>query len=343
MEKMSKKERVLAAISGQALDRAPACFFNHHHHTERSVEPLVGRMMNEYWLYNWDFIKLMARPSYYGEAWGCKYAWNPAEPNNSPALVEPLFKTPGDMAKMPVLAGDYGPFGDHLQAVTYVNEALRGEAFFIMSLFNPLSIANRMIGAVFNSPDEAEPMKRFISQDPAAVHEGLSIITKTIVDYTRRIIRAGAAGVFMTSTVWTHDHFSEEQYLEFGKPYDLMIYEAARQEGAVLNVQHICRDNIMLKVFADYPVEVISYESTNVRNPSLSQARSQVKQALWSGVDQRVVLPEGSPADVQKQVRQALDDTGGRSIIIGPGCTANRHIPEENLRAVVPAIKAWYA
>ena len=99
----------------------------------------------------------------------------------------------------------------------------------------------------------------------------------------------------------------------------------------------------MLGVFADYPVEVISYESTNPRNPSLSQARSQVKQALWSGVDQRLVLPEGSPADVEKQVRQALDETKGRSIIIGPGCTANRHIPEENLRAVVPAIEAWYA
>ena len=56
MGKMSKKERVLAAISGQALDRAPACFFNHHHHTERSAEPLVGRMMNEYWLYNWGFL-----------------------------------------------------------------------------------------------------------------------------------------------------------------------------------------------------------------------------------------------------------------------------------------------
>jgi uroporphyrinogen decarboxylase len=146
----------------------------------------------------------------------------------------------------------------------------------------------------------------------------------------------------MTSTVWTYDHFTEEEYLEFGKPYDLMVYEAARDEGAVLNVHHICRDNIMLKVFADYPVEVISYESTHPRNPSLTEARSQMSQALWSGVDQRLVLPEGSPDDVADQVGQALDETQGRGIIIGPGCTANRHIPEENLKTVIPAIKAWH-
>jgi uroporphyrinogen decarboxylase len=340
---MNKKERVLAAISGQELDRAPTCFFNHEPSTERSPEPLVGRMLNEYWLYDWDFIKLMARPSYYGEAWGCEYTWSPAAPNGFPSLIEPLLKTPGDLAKLPSLSGNYGPFGEHLKAVGYVNEALQGEAFFIMSLFNPLSIANRMIGGVFNDPNEAGPMKKFISQDPAAVHEGLTSITKTLVEYTRMIIRAGASGVFMTSTVWTYDHFNEKDYLKFGKPYDLMIYEAARQEGAVLNVQHICRDNIMLKVFADYPVEVISYESTHPRNPSLSHARDQVKQALWGGVDQRFVLPEGGPGDVANQITRVLDETKGRGIIIGPGCTANRHIPEENLKAVVPAIEAWYS
>lgn len=343
MENMSKKERVLATISGQTPDRAPACFFNHQCSTERSPEPLVGRMMNEYWLYDWDFVKLMARPTYYGEAWGCEYTWSPARPNDFPALKESILKTPGDMAKLPALSGDYGPFGEHLKAVEYVNQALQGEAFFVMSLFNPLSIANRMIGAVFNHPDEAEPMKRFIAQDADAVHQGLKTIAGTIADYTRRCVRAGANGVFMTSTVWTYDHFSEEAYLEFGKPYDLMIYEAAREEGAVLNVQHVCRDNIMLKVFADYPVEVISYESTHPRNPSLTEAAGIVKQTLWGGVDQRSVLPEGSPSDVADQVKQALDETGGRNIIIGPGCTANRHIPEENLRAVVPAIQGWYA
>ena len=224
-----------------------------------------------------------------------------------------------------------------------MKEGLKDEAFFVMSLFNPLSIANRMIGAVFNDPNEAKPMKDFIDQDRDAVHEGLKKITQTIVDYTRMIIRAGANGVFMTSTVWTYDHFTEDLYNEFGKPYDLMIYEAAREEGAVLNVQHICRFNIMLKVFADYPVEVISYESTHPQNPSLSEARKQVKHALWGGLDQRKVLPEGTPEDVRNQVHAALDETGGEGLIIGPGCTANRHIPEANLLAMVPAIKDWRA
>ena len=343
MDQMNKKERVLAAVAGQEVDRAPACYFNHMAYTERSPEAITGRMLSEYWLYDWDFIKLMARPSYYGEAWGADYVWNPANPNGMPMLTEPFLKTPADLAKLSPLAGDFGPFAEQLKAVRWVKEGLKDEALFVMSLFNPLSIANRMMGAVFGNPDEAKPMKDMIAQDPDAVHKGLSVITDTLVDFTRHIIRNGAHGVFMTSTVWTYDYFDEASYEEFGKQYDLKVYQAAREEGAVLNVQHVCRDNIMLKVFADYPVEVISYESSHPRNPSLSEARAIVKQALWGGLDQRKVLPEGTPEEVAAQVRQALDETQGRGIIVGPGCTANRHVPEENLKAVVPAIQAWFA
>ena len=41
MEKMTKRERILAAAKGEPVDRLPISYFNHNHAVESSPDTLV--------------------------------------------------------------------------------------------------------------------------------------------------------------------------------------------------------------------------------------------------------------------------------------------------------------
>jgi len=224
-----------------------------------------------------------------------------------------------------------------------LGEALKGSTPYVQTVFSPLSIAGRLAGGVFDTADEAAAIKRFIEENPDELHHGLSIITQTLADYSRESIRAGADGIFYTTTAYgTLDVFTEEECKTFGAPYDLAVLEVANQEGATLNILHICRENIIFDFFSDYPVQIINYDSTSPRNPSLKEAMTRTEKALWGGMDQRVTLPKGPIEAIKDQVRDALEQTGGKRFILGPGCT-NVYLtaPDEHLMAMKDAAATW--
>jgi uroporphyrinogen decarboxylase len=69
--------------------------------------------------------------------------------------------------------------------------------------------------------------------------------------------------------------------------------------------------------------------------PSLKQALAKFRGALVGGVEERELMVTGGEAAVRAQVRDAIAQTGGRRLIVGPGCVVAIAAPEENIRAVV--------
>jgi uroporphyrinogen decarboxylase len=119
------------------------------------------------------------------------------------------------------------------------------------------------------------------------------------------------------------------------------VYEAAIQEGASLNILHICRENIMLDLLSDYPVQVINYEATSPRNPSLREAFERTNKALWGGLDHKTTLLKGPVDKIVAEVHDALDQTGGRRFILGNGCTSVSQVPEAHWIAAKEALSTW--
>lgn len=134
---------------------------------------------------------------------------------------------------------------------------------------------------------------------------------------------------------------TEEEYGIFGRPYDLPIYEAAIKEGAVFNILHICRKNIMFDILADYPVQVISYDIYAPSNPSLEVAKNRTNKALWGGVNHETTLLKGPVSAIASEVHSALDQTSGKRFFIGPGCAISPDVPAAHLLAVKKAISTW--
>jgi len=335
MAEMTKRERLMAAVNGDPVDRVPASYYFHFHEAEKSADLNAAHMLEQQRIFDWDFVKVQLSAYYYGQAWGCTVKEDPVL---GPQIDETVIKTAEDYRKLEKVDVTRGPFGEQLRVARILNEALRGDVPFIQTTFSPLSVAGRIAGAKNRDPNEAEYIKRFMKEDPESLHYGLKIISETLADYARAAVRSGAAGMFLTTTVYSKDAFTEEEYETFGKPYDLAVFNAANGEGATLNILHLCRENIMLDLLSDYPVHIINYEATSARNPSLKEVLERTDKAVWGGLDHREVLPKGPVEAIRQQVRYALKQTEGRRFILGPGCTGLVRVPDAHLLAVKDAL-----
>lgn len=335
MAEMTKRERLMAAVNGDPVDRVPASYYFHYHAAEKSADLNVRHMLEQQRIFDWDFVKVQLGAYYYGQAWGCTVTEDPVL---GPQIDETVIRTAEDYRRLKKVDVMQGPFGEQLRVARMLNEALKGDIPFIQTTFSPLSVAGRIAGAKNRDPNEADYIKRFMKEDPESLHYGLKIISETLADYARAAVRSGADGMFLTTTVYSRDAFTEEDYETFGKPYDLAVFNAANEEGATLNILHLCRENIMVDLLSDYPVQIVNYEATSPRNPSLKEGLEKTGKAVWGGLDQHDVLPRGPVEAIRKQVRDALEQTGGRRFILGPGCTGLVRVPDAHLMAAKEAL-----
>ena len=147
----------------------------------------------------------------------------------------------------------------------------------------------------------------------------------------------------MTTSPWTRDWMTEQEYETFGKAYERPIYEAANKEGATFNILHLCQDNVFFDLLLDYPVHLIQYENMHPRNLSLREAMVRTDKALWGGVNHRCDSPlvAGPVEAIIAEVHDALDQTGGRRFFLGATCDPSPNTPVAHIKAVKEAIYMW--
>ena len=70
---MTSRERVLAALRGETVDRPPLSFWGHVYHRESSAAALVDHTLERWRRFEWDWVKLNPRKHYHVEPWGVRY------------------------------------------------------------------------------------------------------------------------------------------------------------------------------------------------------------------------------------------------------------------------------
>jgi len=88
------------------------------------------------------------------------------------------------------------------------------------------------------------------------------------------------------------------------------------------------------------PVQAVSYSIHNQGNPPLGEARRLTGKAVMGGLEQRGVLVGGPPESIKSQVQDAIASTGGRGLLLAPGCSVPPRAPEVNLRTMMEAAAA---
>src|SRR5262249_50948083 len=72
---LSRRDRVMATVAGDDVDRPPMSFWGHFYDREESARDLAEATLEFRARYDWDFVKLNPRASYHGEGWGLSYSW----------------------------------------------------------------------------------------------------------------------------------------------------------------------------------------------------------------------------------------------------------------------------
>jgi uroporphyrinogen decarboxylase len=324
MAVMSKKERIDAAVRGEAVDRAPVSLWRHFYECEETAEGLAGAMLAWQAKYDWDWMKVNPRASYHVEGWGVKLRFS-GQALVKPVVLEVPVQGPADWGKIRPLPMDTPALDEQLEVMERLCEALGGKVYALETVFSPLSIAGDLVA---DGAQLVEAMRR----DPQAVHGALQAITETFEEFVRRLLQAGADGIFFATTEWaSHDTLTDEQYAEFGRPYDLRVLAAA-QENAGFNVLHVCKNNNMALALADYPVHAINWAVGAPGNPTLRDVQSESGKAVIGGF-QNETLRDADAAHINAEARAADMQTGGRWWILGPACSIAVDTPEANVHA----------
>lgn len=330
--KLSHKERINRTLEGKDIDRPAISMWRHFYDRENTGKGIVDVMIEFQRKYDWDFMKINTRASYHIEDWGAKFVFSD-NPLIKPQRVDFPIKNKIDWEKIKILDWRNGALSETLGAVSDLVAEIGDEVHCLPTIFSPLSIA----------ADLAENDLRFVEilhDEPAELKMALEAITVTFAGFVRDLMKAGAAGIFFATTEWaSRDLLTEEEYLEFGQPYDLEVLKSA--QSGIFNVIHICNKNNMLPLFKNYPAQVLSWNPFDEGNLSIHQAAQIFDMTFLTGVDHIQTMAKGLPGNVKKQIEDSLRDTPAGKLMIGPGCALKVNTPEENIKAAIETVEGW--
>ena len=113
--------------------------------------------------------------------------------------------------------------------------------------------------------------------------------------------------------------------------HDLIALERVQSQPVPL-VLHLHGENIYFDSVNQYPVHAVSWHNHET-SPSLAEALTLTDKTLMTGLD-RNLLENGRPEDVAMQFQTAIEQTGGKRLILAPACVIPTTTPPENLEAI---------
>jgi uroporphyrinogen decarboxylase len=122
-------------------------------------------------------------------------------------------------------------------------------------------------------------------------------------------------------------------------PLDLSVLERLPRE-AWFNTVHLCGSNLQFALSRDMPAQAVSWSVHNQGNPTLTEGRTISGRAVMGGLGQRGSLLYGPPAEVVAEARRAVGATGGRGLLLAPGCSVPTRARDVNLAAIASAVAA---
>lgn len=310
--RITRADRVRAALRGEVLDRVPVCFW-HHFKPEGS-----GRRLAELTLdffdrqFDLDICKIMPDLPY-------PFPRKAIRDANGWRMLEPL-----NLERSPFVQ-------QRLRAIEHLRLALGDDTPIVMTVFSPLTEA-------LNFCADQETFWQHLAEQPTIVHGALETIAANLRDAMGRYIQAGADGVFfsimgaMTETpagqaynpnkTPTHNYsgLGEGRYREFGKPYDLLALRGAADGW--LNILHHHGDaNLLMDLVLDYPVQVLSW-SDRLTGQSLADLSKRTDKCLMGGWHEFGALSNGPVEAIRAEAEDALAQTdGGKRLILANGCS----------------------
>jgi uroporphyrinogen decarboxylase len=312
-------------------DRPPVGAWGHTYREEWAPDTLAKITVERAHRFGWDFVKLQPRASCFAEAFGSEY--RPAGHRlRAPVLIRAAVSDLESWDSVRLV--DRKALDDQVESIGMTARELGPDVPVIQTVFSPITVAGYLVG---KSPARAV---RELRKHPEVVRPALDRVAEALVDFSRRSIEAGAAGIFYAISGYaSKDSMPEAVYRQMVMPYDIGVLDRL-PPAAWFNVVHLCGSNLNFGLARDLPAQAVSWSIHNQGNPSLAGGREISGRAVMGGLSQRSTLVYGPPPKIEEEARSAVQETEGRGLLLAPGCSVPPRVRDANLKAMVMAVTA---
>ena len=303
-------------------------FWRHVPDVDHTAAGLAEAMLAFQRKWDLDFVKVMSSGVYCVEDWGCRVAYQ-GSPNGAKQCTEHAVRERKDWARVRPLDEGAGALGRELEAVRLVARGRADDAPILHTLFSPLTVARKLAG---------DRMVADLRAESAAVEPALDAIADTMARHARAALDAGADGLFFATQAAVPDVLTEEETARFELPRMRRMLDAVGDRSA-LTLLHVHGRDVYFDRAAALPVHAMNWHD-RLTTPRLGDGHRRFAGAVVGGLSEQRTLQAGPPDAVGAEVKDAIAQTGGRGVIIGPGCVLPLATPDAHLAAVVAAVKA---
>lgn len=336
---MNHRERIRAALRGEPTDRVPVALWRHFPNDDLEAAMHAARVVEFQDKFDFDFVKVTPAGGYPAEMYGAQLENRGNREGTRAHIKRPVIDL-ADWDKIAPLDETNFVFAREAAALKLIRAQLGNDVPILQTIFSPLYSAGNLAG---------ERMLSDLRAHPDVLHRALKAITETTARFALASLRAGADAIFFATQMATRNVVNEDEFGEFGERYDLQVLEAIRAAKPDFILLHIHGLDIYFDRLARWDVDILNWHDRRTA-PSLKEARtilhaersgaeSKRSPALLGGINEWDTLAKGTRDQVVAEAREAVAQTNGRGFILGAGCVIPIDTPEENVRAVIEAIR----
>ena len=311
------RERIQASLSGEIPDQPPVSLWRHFPVDDQLPESLAAAHLAFQRTYDFDLVKVTPASSFCIRDWGAEDEWL-GNPEGTRQYTKHVITQPGDWEKLPVLEPTAPFLSGQLACLRQIRAGLGPNTPMLQTIFNPLAQAKNLAGQ--------STLLVHLRKYPEAVLKGLQTIALT----TRRFIDAardtGIDGIFYAVQHAQATLLNKDEFKRYSESLDLQILESA--QGLWCNMLHLHGEDVYFEQVSKYPVQIINWHDRETP-PSLTQAQKIFKGTLCGGLS-RETLVYKTAQEIRKEKEDAVQQTGGRRLLISTGCVVPIIAPHGN-------------
>jgi uroporphyrinogen decarboxylase len=305
---MNKFERVKAALNREPVDRPPYAVWRHFPEADRSPARLAQTTLRYHERYGGDILKVTPAAGSAVEDWGCVESETVTPDGHRPCASHAV-NSPEDWGKIKPLTIETSAYGRELETLVRIMVDRRTDAPVVPTVMSPLTLARKLSGDRLNQD---------LRERPEAVRPALEAITETLIRFAALAIAEEAAGIFYAIQAASRRFHTEAEYRTFGESYDRRVLESVMGR-AHLVIVHAHGDELMFDRLATLPAHAWSWDG-RATAPSLREGKAMIPGAVIGGLSQWRALLDPAPDEATAEAQEALAQTDGLGLIIGPGC-----------------------
>ena len=338
MEKMNSRDRVLAALSGEKVDRTPVCNPTNIATVElmdlvdapfpeanRNPELNASLAATGYTELGFDSISPYFSIIQESSALGCEMQWEQKDNWPTVRMSKPIWDTPEDV-KIPPGFLEHQDTSTIIRSIEILAQNFKKEVAIVGKTMGPWTLAYHVFGV--------EKFLLMSIDDPEMTKRALDKLKEISVMFGLAQIAAGA------DVLTFPDHATGD--LVSGEYYKRFLLELHQEMAERLNVPlilHICGYTLdRLDYIGQSGMASFHFDSKN--DPAEAVKIADGKIGLVGNINNPVTLYSKGPEEVRNEVNKCLD---AGVDMIAPECAIPLATRLENLMEIPKAVREWTA